>query len=510
MMCDLEQVRRCAEVNAEEAKLLTSRERPIVLLKRIVDTRRGACLPLSDAIAPNNSTIGVMLPYSPLHYLLLEGAPPLVMTSGNFSDEPIVKDNDEALARLVSLADAFLLHDRDIHVWCDDSVMRSFEGHELPIRRSRGYAPFPVALPFDAPPLLATGGELKATFCLAKGRHAFMSQHIGDMENLETLHAFERALEHMRTLFRIEPQIIACDQHPDYLSTRWATDFVQAHDLKLIQVQHHHAHVASVMAEHGMNGETPVIGFSFDGTGYGDGAIWGGEVLVADYRAFRRTAHLKYVPLPGGDASVKKAYRMALAHLWAAGMAWDEALPCVQACPPEERRVLQRQLERNLNCAPTSSMGRLFDALASLIGVRHVATYEAQGAIELEHVAADDVREGYALEWPQGEPIVVDPAPFLRSAVSDLRGGVSPPIIAAKFHIAIADLISELALHLRAREGLKVVALSGGVFQNVRLLGLAKTRLIENGFEVLTHHKVPPNDGGLALGQAVIGGSLCA
>jgi hydrogenase maturation protein HypF len=522
MMRDIDQVRRYADVTGDETRLLTSRERPIVLVKRppslsaqgdvpsFLSPRRSARAgrALSDLIAPNNPMLGVMLPYSPLHYLLLEDMPPLVMTSGNYRDEPIVKDNAEALARLSPLADAFLLHDRDIHAWCDDSVMGVFEGDELPIRRSRGYAPFPIALPYDVPPLLAVGGELKATFCLANGRNAFMSQHIGDMENLETLHAFERAFDHMHRLFRIEPQVIACDPHPGYLSTGWATDYARAHGLPLVHVQHHHAHIASVMSEHGLTG--PVIGMAFDGTGYGDdGAIWGGEVMIADVRSFHRVAHLEYVPLAGGDASIRRPYRMALAHLWAAGIEWDEALPCVAACPHQERHVLRHQLERNLNCAPTSSMGRLFDALASLIGLRHVATYEAQGAIELEHLAVDDVLDGYALEWQDGDTIVVDPGPLLRGVVSDFQRDVSPSIIAAKFHIAIVGMISELALLVRKRDGLNTVALSGGVFQNVRLLRLAQARLRLNGFEVLTHRKVPPNDGGLALGQAVIGGRRC-
>ena len=393
MARDIEMVKTFAMVNNEELALLTSRRRPIVLLSKQEDG------PLSNLVAPGNDYVGVMLPYSPLHYLLFEegvekqdsgnrgsrpspsslegthgsgqaaqgNAPvsrfpfpyPLVLTSANLSNEPIVKDNNEALERLVGLADAFLMHDRDIHVHCDDSVIRVFQGAELPVRRSRGYAPFPVKLPFETRPILAVGGELKATFCLTKGEHAFMSQHIGDMENLETLHAFERAVGHFQDIFRVQPEIVACDQHPGYLSTRWAKD--HAGDRPVEPVQHHHAHIAAVMAEHGLDGSEPVIGFSFDGTGYGsDGAIWGGEVLLADYNSFERTAHLKYVPLPGGDAAVKRPYRTAMAHLWAAGIDWSEALPPVAACPEVERGILQRQLETGLNSVPASSMGPPF------------------------------------------------------------------------------------------------------------------------------------------------------
>lgn len=503
MARDLDVVRRFAQVTHEEAGLLTSKERPIVLLRKRADDRR-----LSALVAPGNAYVGVMLPYTPLHYLLLDGDlhdVPLVMTSGNYSDEPIVKDNDIALDRLRSLADAFLVHSRDIHMWCDDSVVRAWEGRALPIRRSRGYTPFPVALSRTVPCVLAAGGELKATFCLTKDRHAYMSQHIGDMGNLETLRAFERAVAHFMTLFRARPERIACDLHPGYLSTRWAEQWAAQNGLPLVRVQHHHAHIASLIAEHGLPFDRRVIGISFDGTGYGsDGAIWGGEVLVADCAAFTRIAHLRYVPLPGGDAAIKRPYRSALAHLWAAGLAWDDDLPCVAACPAEERRVLRRQLERNVNCVPTSSLGRLFDAVASLVGVRQTVTYEAQAAIELEAMCADDVREAYKVSLDLGDPILVDPAPMLRAIIADLRAGRPVGEIVARVHNTFADLIVALSEHARRRTGLAEVGLSGGVFQNVRLLALAVQRLRERYFQVLTHRRVPPNDGGLALGQAAI------
>lgn len=526
MAWDVDAVRRFAHVSDQEAALLTSKERPILLLRQKENH------PLSPLIAPGNKTIGVMLPYTPLHYLLLgtpspisnllsfdrlrTASPVFVMTSANYSDEPIVKDNDEARERLAPLADAFLMHNREIHGRCDDSVIRIIghvpphtahrsppTAHLLPLRRSRGYAPFPVKLPYTVPPTLAVGGELKSTFCLAKGEYGYMSQHIGDMENLETVRAFETAVTHFRHIFRAEPERLVCDMHPGYLSTQWAQEQAARAGLPLVAVQHHHAHIASVMAEHRLDGRTPVIGFSFDGTGYGtDGAVWGGELLLADYTGFERAAHLKYVPLAGGDAAVKRPYRLALAHLWAAGLEWDEALPCVAACPPQERRILRQQLEQGINSVPTSSMGRLFDAAASLLGIRQVVTYEGQAAMELETAVAPDVTEQYAFELAGAQ---IDAAPVLAAMAADIMAGVATAVIAARFHNSVADLIVRLSLQMRAQHGLNQVALSGGVFQNVQLWGTAVQQLQQHGFTVLTHRLVPPNDGGLALGQVMIG-----
>jgi hydrogenase maturation protein HypF len=511
MAPDVETIRQFAELSPEEEILLSSKERPILLLPK----KPGGYL--SEFIAPGNPYIGVLLPYTPLHYLLLNALPGekgkleadsrnpkpkiLIMTSANHSDEPIVKDNAEARERLSHLADAFLFHNRDIHARCDDSVVRIFQGAELPIRRSRGYAPFPVKLPLPLSSILAVGGELKSTFCLTKDNHAFMSQHIGDMENLETMAAFGQAVAHFKHIFRVEPELIACDMHPGYLSTRWAQE--NANGLPLAPVQHHHAHIAAVMVEHYLDGTEPVIGFSFDGTGYGlDGAVWGGEVFIADYRGFERAAYLKYTLLAGGDAAVKRPYRLALAHLWAAGLPWDEQLPCVAACPEVERRVIKRQLETGLNVVPTSSFGRLFDAVASLAGVRHTVTYEAQAAIELESLAVPGIETGYAFDWDGSQ---FDAAPVIQAVAADVLAGFPVPVIAAKFHNAVADVIVQISLHLRRQTGLKRVALSGGVFQNTTLLKLATGRLQVHEFTVLTHRRVPPNDGGLALGQAVIG-----
>ncbi|MFN8492996.1 MAG: carbamoyltransferase HypF [Caldilineaceae bacterium] len=512
MAWDVATVRTFAEVTAAEAARLESRERPIVLLRK-----RSDC-DLSNFVAPGNQFIGVMLPYTPLHYLLLqrsgeEGnaskskhqkAKILVMTSGNLSDEPIVKDNAEAIEKLAPLADAFLLHDRPIHVRCDDSVIRVLDRHEYPIRRSRGYAPFPVKLPFTVQPILAVGGELKSTFCLCNGEHAFMSQHIGDMGNLETVQAFEEAVEHFQRIFRVQPTLFVGDRHPGYLSAQWAQQ--RAKHAHYVQVQHHHAHIAAVMAEHGLDGHEPVIGFSFDGTGYGlDGAIWGGEVLIADYHGFRRVAHLKYAPLPGGDASIKRPYRMALAQLWMAGVEWRETLPPVAACTPTERKVLQQQFTTGFNTVPTSSMGRLFDAVAALAGIQQTITYEGQAAIELEALAFDEVDGGYHFALIEGEPLQIDPASVIRAVVNDVLAGALPAVVAARFQQAVCDVILQMALRLRQHEKIQTIALSGGVFQNLKLLKQTMAALQANAFHVLVHRLVPPNDGGLALGQAVIG-----
>ena len=506
MARDLGAARAVAEIDVREAALLSGRERPIVLLGKRLPER------LSARIAPGNNYLGVMLPYSPLHHLLLGegGCDALVMTSGNLSDEPIAIGNDEARERLAALADGFLLHNREIHAPCDDSVVRVFAGHELPVRRSRGYAPFPVRLPFALRPTLAVGGELKNAFCLINGEHAVMSQHIGDMENLETLRAFEESVRSLTGLFRVAPEILAADRHPGYLSTQWARAHRGGFDgrpVEYVEVQHHHAHIAAVMAENGLRGETPVLGFSFDGTGYGDdGTIWGGELLRADYQGYRRIAHLVPFPLPGGDAAIKRPYRTALAALRAAGIDWDEALPPVAACPELERKILAKQLEAELNCVPTSSMGRLFDAVAALAGVRQTVAYEAQAAIEFEALA-DAGTDAYAFEIRDEGPdraLRIDPAPVLREIVADLRRNRPVSSISGRFHRGVAEMIRQLAERAAAREGLRQAALSGGVFQNVTLLGLATERLRAAGFEVLTHRAVPPNDGGLALGQAVI------
>jgi hydrogenase maturation protein HypF len=476
--------------------------------------------PISELVAPGMDELGVMLPYTPLHYLLL--APPfeplaLVMTSGNLSEEPIATANAEARDRLSAVADALLLHNREIHARCDDSVTRVFRGVELPLRRSRGYAPYPVHLPFAARQILAVGGELKNTFCLMKERYAFLSQHIGDMENYETLRSFQAMVEQLSRTFRVRPEVIAYDMHPAYLSTRYALQEGMPYpEATRVPVQHHHAHIAACMAENGLDGSEAVIGVAFDGTGYGtDGAIWGGEFLIADYSGYRRAAHLSYIPLPGGDAAIRRPYRTALAHLWAAGVDWNADLAAVHAARDTERGVIARQIERGLNTVPTSSMGRLFDAVAAIAGVRQVVTYEAQAAMELEMMV--DPAERGAYPWKlirangrTAPPATMDAGPLIGAVVADVRGEVPVGVIAARFHNSVAIIVADVCRLLRDESGLNAVALSGGVWQNTTVLGKTLDRLQECGFTVYCHRVVPPNDGGLALGQAAIANAAVA
>lgn len=503
MMGTMADVERNCVVSPEERNLLEARERPIVLLAE----RAGAEPAISRAVAPHQRTLGVMLPYTPLHALLLEPEagnpfPPLVMTSGNFAEEPIATKNEEAIERLAPLADAVLLHDREIHVRTDDSVVRLVRGKELPIRRSRGYAPYPVHLVFEAPVVLAAGAELKNTFCLTRGPYAFLSHHIGDLENYETLRSFEEGIEHFERLFRARPEAIAHDLHPDYLATRYARERAEREGIAAVGVQHHHAHIAACMAEHGLSADERVIGVAFDGTGLGsDGAIWGGEILVAGYLDFERAYHLDYVALPGGDAAIRKPARSAMAHLLAAGVALDDGMPPVRAMMAVERAAVEHQVRAGLNSPPTSSMGRLFDAVASIAGVRHEVNYEGQAAIELEAIAHREETAAYRFDVGQD---VICAAPVIRGVAEDVRKGLAAPRIAARFHNGVADMVAEVCGCVREASGLQTVALSGGVFQNVTLLESAMSRLEAAGFRVLTHRLVPPNDGGLALGQAAV------
>lgn len=497
MMRDLDSVRGHCTVNADEARILTSKERPVVLLNRRTDTHT-----IPHDVAPNQTLLGVMLPYTPLHHLLFaDDARPLVMTSANFSDEPIVTDNDEARAKLSTLADAFLMHDRDIHIRTDDSVVRVVNHAELPIRRSRGYAPYPVHLPFEMPSVLAVGGEMKNTFCITRDGYAFMSHHIGNMENYETLQSFEQGITHFERLFRIKPAIIAYDMHPDYWATRYATQRAIDDNIPAVVVQHHHAHVASVMAEHNHTSEHPVIGVCFDGTGYGtDGTIWGGEFLISDYTDFDRAAHLKPIPLPGGDVATRKPARMAYAYLVHNNIPIPQNAPFLNVLDNTERRIIEQQVTSGLNTPMTSSMGRLFDVVSSLLGVCHVVTYEGQAAIELE-VRADSQAPGH---YPFTNADTIDTAPIIRAILGDIERGETVGTIAGQFHNTIAQLIHDVSLRVATERQLNTVALSGGVFQNVTLLQKVTPLLEKAGLTVLTHRLVPPNDGGLALGQAVI------
>jgi len=505
MAFSLDHIRLHCTVTPDEEALLTSPQHPIVILNQRSDST------VVPSVAPRQKTLGFMLPYTPLHLLLLEpeaGFPTaLVMTSGNLSEEPIAYRDEDAGERLSGMADAFLQHNRGIHMRVDDSVLRTYRGRPYFMRRSRGYAPDPLVLPAEVPPLLATGAELKNSFCLTRQNYAFLSHFIGDMENYETLRSFEESIEHYQRLFRIQPRAIAADLHPDYLATRYAVNRAADESLPIYQIQHHHAHLAACLADNRWQSDEPVIGVCFDGTGYGtDGTIWGGEFLVGGYKAFSRVAHLKAVPLPGGDASVRNVGRMALAHLWAAGMEWDVEIPGVAALCPEERTVLRTQLTQQINTPLTSSMGRLFDAAAALIGVRKLATYEGQAAIELEQLADPDEAGTYPFDIQSG---IIDPAPLWHSLHKDLQAGVSPPVISARFHNSIAQLTLEVCQSLRDSSS-NAVALSGGVWQNMLLLEKSQQLLEKAGFSVLIHRRVPTNDGGIALGQALIAASQMA
>ena len=501
MVRDVAAARAIAEVDEQERRLLEGRERPIVLVRK-----RAVGAEVSAEVSPDNDFLGVMLPYSPLHHLLCEEMPPIVMTSGNLSEEPIVHENDAAIQRLGSLVDAFLMHDRPIEVACDDSVVRCAAGASMPIRRSRGYAPMPIGLREAGPAVLAVGGELKAAVCLAHDDQAIMSQHIGDMGNLETLESLDRTAAHLMRLFRVEPAVVAADMHPGYLSTGWARRFATDRGIPLVQVQHHEAHVASLLAEHRRSLDG-MIGVCFDGTGYGrDGTIWGGEFFAVSQGVFRRAAHLAVFPLPGGDASIRHPWRAALAVLHAAGLDWDSRLAPLRAAAGADLPVLKRQLEATLNCVQTSSMGRLFDAVAALAGVKQSITYEAEAAMHLETLASGAAGDlgGYAFAVEDAEPMRVGWQPVVRAVAADAIEGMPPAVIAARFHAAVASMIVDVCTRLRAQRAGETVGLTGGVFQNALLMQMTIEELHRAGFEVLVHQRVPANDGGLALGQAAL------
>jgi hydrogenase maturation protein HypF len=512
MARDLDVALTLVTATGEERQLLEGIRKPVVLLPRTPVDPAGLA-GVAEAVAPRNPDLGVMLPYTPLHVLLLgsyddPGPDVLVMTSGNLSGEPIVTDDDDAMARLGGMADAWLRHDRRIEVPCDDSVTRVVAGLELPLRRSRGHAPLPVALPFEVDPVLATGADLKNTCAVASGRYAWLSQHIGDLDDLATQDALTASERHLEELTGVRPGVLVADAHPAYRSTAWAHEHADGRDIRL--VQHHHAHLASVMGEHGLGADDTVIGIAFDGTGYGtDGAVWGGEVLVAGYKSFTRSARLGYVPLAGGDASVRRPYRMALSHLRSAGVPWSDDLPAVAACPPRERAVLSHQLDTGLGCVATSSMGRLFDAVSSLVGVRHTVDYEAEAAIELEGLArAAGPADPYSFRVVRAAAhpaLVADPGPLIRAVVDDVRRGTDRAVIAARFHAGVATLVGELAQAAHRETGLDVVALGGGVWQNTLLLDSSLRLLEDQGFTVLRPRLLPPNDGGIALGQILVG-----
>ncbi len=498
MAKDLETLASFARVSPEEAALLTSTQRPIVLLKK---KRQN---PLAEAVSPNNRCFGVMLPYTPLHYLLLDSdAVALVMTSGNLSEEPIAIDNAEAFERLAQIADFFLTHDRDIYLRSDDSIVRHVFGASRMLRRSRGFVPRPVFLKAEAPQVLACGAELKSTFCLTKANQAFLSQHIGDLDNPATLAFFKETASHLERVLDIRPEIVAHDLHPDYLSTRYANEEREAPCRTA--VQHHHAHIVSCMAENRIEG--PVIGLAFDGTGYGtDGTLWGGEVLLADEKTFQRAAHLNPVPLPGGEAAIREPWRMALSYLMEAfGEDFPvREIPVLQSLEPQTVRTIRQMIRKRVNSPMTSSLGRLFDAVACLLGFNCRVRFEGQAAMALETAAAEGVRKGYDVQWAPGNPVVLPTAPIIRGALKDLRDSVSPGVISGKFHATVIDLFTRVCEAVSKQTGIRRVALSGGVFQNAILLEGFLKSLARSGFKVYAHTQVPSNDGGIALGQAVV------
>jgi len=501
MLATMEEIKEHCFVSEEEERLLTSPECPILLLRWKDDSS------VSRKVAPELKYLGVMLPYTPLHHVLLrEAGMPLVMTSGNISEEPIAKDNDEAIRRLKGIADFFVVHNRDIYARYDDSLAIVEKGKPQLVRRARGYAPYPIHLPFRAKEILACGAELKNTFCATKEDHAFISQHIGDMENLETLEHFENAIELYLKLFRIRPQIMAYDLHPEYLSTKYAKE--RADEFTLVPVQHHHAHIVSCMVENEV--QEPVIGVAFDGTGYGsDGTIWGGEFLIADYKGFERVGHLEYVPLPGGAAAIERPYRMAFSYLYTLlgeGIL-DCELPFLRDIDQHEKGVMKRQLEKGINCPLTSSCGRLFDGVSALLGIRGKVDYEAQAAIELEMAAPDDFQgtDSYPFFIAEQDGVkIVKLSELFQAIIHDVENRLPVSTISAKFHRTIAQMATEMCQRIAAERGIRKVALSGGVFQNRLLLRLTADLLEKEGFAVLTHILVPTNDGGISLGQATI------
>lgn len=499
MAFDVETISQFTKLSETRKKLLYSPQAPIVLLPKKPDNG------LAENIAPGQANLGFMLPYTPLHLLLLEpseGFPQaLVMTSGNLSEAPIIHDNDSARAKLRNIVDAFLLHNRPIHHRIDDTVLSVFDDQPYLFRRARGYAPNPIRLSDNLPEILAVGPQMKNTFCLTRERYAFLSHHIGEMDHWETYQDFTAAVDQFEKLFRVSPQAIAYDLHPDYRTTHYALERALRDDLPAHPVQHHHAHLAAGMIENNLKPDQKTAGLIFDGTGYGeDGTIWGGEVLVGNCLEFKRLTHLKPVPLPGGDVTIQKPARMALSTLWAYDLPWKENLTPVTYLSEIEQSALKTQLEKRVNTLQTSSMGRLFDAVAALIGVRQAVTYEAQAAIEMEALADWDVMGYYP--WQLKEQI--DIKPILVSIMADLEAGKETAYIAGKFHNTIAQISLEIALWVQEQEHINQFVLSGGVWQNQLLLSKTVNLMEKQGLIPLIHRQIPPNDGCVAFGQAMV------
>lgn len=500
MVFSTEVIKKYCLINNSEKTLIESIEHPIVILSRKI----GSTLP--RGVAPGRNTIGVMVAYTPLHLLLIEPEndfPDIfVMTSGNISDEPIAYTNESAREVLGSITDGFLFHNREIQTRIDDSVLTEFDGKKYFYRRSRGYAPNPIPFSKSFREILSVGGELKNTFCLTKEKYAFISHHIGDLKNKETYDAFTEGIFAYQHMFNTKPQFIACDLHPDYLSTKFATHYSETKEIPLLQVQHHHAHLAACLADNKWDSNESVIGICLDGTGYGtDGQIWGGEILIGGYQLFQRKFHIEYMPLPGGDTAIYHPNRIAAAYLWKLGLPWDDHLSAIQSLTIEEKNVMKGQLESRINTPDTSSMGRLFDVVASLIGLRHTINYEAQAAIELEQIIEPSIEDAYSFNIFENE---IKLNRLISSILIDINNSIQAEIIAAKFHNTVANIILFLCKQIKSECSLRHVVLSGGVWQNQYLLRKTYQILKEEGFSVLTHRDIPPNDGGISLGQAVI------
>ena len=514
MVKDIPAARRLGAIDEEEQRLLESPARPIVLIRCEMGDVRREMMPdhrsLADGIAPGLSHVGVMLAYTPLHHLLLEAMDcPLVMTSGNVSDEPIATGNEEAFDRLSGIADGFLMHDREIVARYDDSVWRVVDGAPVVLRRARGYAPLPIELPVASPqPLLATGPHLKNTFTLLQDRQAYVSQHIGDLENLETIEHFVASRRRFEALFNIRPEAVVHDLHPGYLSTRLALES----GLRVLPaVQHHHAHIAAVMAEHGRI--DPVIGVAYDGTGYGhDGATWGAEILLADLVDYRRLAHLRYAPLPGGDAAARAPWRTAAGYLTGIPEATHALKRATTGIPDGLVKLVRRQLERGVNSPPASSLGRLFDAAAAVLGVRRISRFEGEAAMALEALAADvpGTVLPFCITNRDNGIHELDPVPALVMLGERAAAGESLAMLAASFHDTVVHATAELVRHVREETGCRTVALGGGCFQNARLLSGLRMRLEHDGYEVLVPRRLSPNDGAISLGQAAVAAARLA
>ena len=503
MSFNLEKIIQYCKLGEKEEEWLVNRARPIVLLKKREDSL------ISPLVAPLNSYLGVMLPYTPLHYLLLkDNFTALIMTSGNITDQPIIGDNLEALEKLDGIVDFFLFYNRDIFNRCDDSVVKIINDDNVFFRRSRGYVPYPIILDFKLKEVLALGGELKNTISFSKENYIFLSQYLGDLKSVETLGFFKESIASFKKMFRTNPEIIACDLHPDYLSTKYAEKIGVKRGIEVVKIQHHHAHIVSCMAEN--NIKEKVIGVAYDGTGYGDdGNIWGGEFLLCDLKEYLRVGHLKYYPLPGGDKAISEPWRMAHSYLYSiyGPKAKTFDINFSRRIDYDKLSMIEKMLDKNINSPLTSSCGRLFDAASSLIGIRDEISYEGQAAMELESFCALGIKERYKFRiYKEGEEFIIDPQEIFIDIIKDLKEGIDKKVMAAKFHNTVAEFTLNLCGKIRKNTGINKIALSGGVFQNRYLTEKIISLLEKDGFQVYTQRKVPPNDGGISLGQAVVAG----